>query len=414
MGKRVLLITRYFPPLDSIATIRLHSWAKGLVTAGHEVTILTTTKKKQILVPLDADLSPYEVVEVDYFDPLVTFGGEKKKVLAAPRNGIKSWALGVYRSRLNERIPGRTDGWVLPAMAQLKRWKREGRIFDTIVSSYGPPAAHIVGCRAKKIFGARWIADYRDLWVENATYKGLPPFTFLEKFLERKCVGRADAITTISDPYRDFLQKKFPSIPCHTITNGFDAERIDRVVADRPLDDVFRIIYTGALYPKTRDPSPLFEAVRALAPTSLRLEFYGGVADGLPALIEKYGLQGIAEYKGCVGQAEAYRLQKESNALLFLEDPNPAVPGVLTGKLFEYLYMDVPILAVGVGSDSSAGQLIEKAGAGVVCGQDVALIRETLRCWLSGTGAVSRNREVIHGFSRVNLAKKLVSLVEAP
>ena len=420
MGKEILLITRYFPPLDSIATIRMLSWAKGLVARGHRVTVLTTTKTKQIVVPFEVDLSPYKVIEVDYFDPLVTFGGEKKRVLAKRKPGIKSWAVNFYRSRLNERMPGRTDGWILPAIKELHRQKKQDAHYDVIISSYGPPSAHIVGARAKAIFGSKWIADYRDLWVENATYKGLFPFTFLERFLEKCSVRQADAITTISDPYRDFLQKKFPESPCSTITNGFDAQRIDEVIGglfdEQPKK--LRIVYTGALYKQTRDPSPLFQAVRELIDegkiktNEIELLFYGSVADALPDLIAHYNLQEVARHCGSVSQQEAYRIQKSSDVLLFLEDPSPAVPGVLTGKLFEYLYIDVPILAIGVGSDSSAGSLIEEAGAGVVCGQNVSAIEQVLLEWMHKGTRCKRNRDVVASYSRENHAKELAELVE--
>lgn len=422
MTKRILIIGRYFPPLDSIASLRLYSWAKHFRDRGAEVTILTTSKEKQVMVPLDVDTRGIEILELPYFDPITRLTGEKKQVLAAAKGGgLKAWASRLYRVRMNERMPGRTDPWILPARRQILEWKRAGRRFDVAISSYGPPSAHIVGAFARKHVVDHWVADYRDLWIENASYKGLWPFTSLEKWIEKRCVGKADAITTISDPYRDFLQSKFPHVPVSTVTNGYAPELIDAYDAgyydDRPSS--FRIVYTGAIYPQTRDPSPLFRALRTLIDEKkvqkdqVEVLFYGGVADGLEELIAEHGLEGTVRHEGCLSQGDAYRVQKSAQALLFLEDPKPKVEGVLTGKLFEYLYMNAPILAVGVGERSAAGALIEQANAGVVAGQDSNCIAETLERWIDQRQTPKRDAAVVAQYSRGACADTLWKVMEA-
>ena len=87
MTKRILIIGRYFPPLDSIASLRLYSWAKHFRDRGAEVTILTTSKEKQVMVPLDVDTRGIEILELPYFDPITRLTGEKKQVLAAAKGG---------------------------------------------------------------------------------------------------------------------------------------------------------------------------------------------------------------------------------------------------------------------------------------------------------------------------------------
>ena len=418
----VLLITRYFPPLESIATLRMLSWAQYLHKAGYSVSVLTTSKEGQIVVPMEADLSCFDVTEVPYFDPISRFTGEKREMLKSVSEGcsFKKWAVQFYRSRMNERMPGRTDSWILPAIRTLKKQWRDGIRYSTIISSYGPLSAHVVGRYAQKLFGAQWVADYRDLWVENASYTGLWPFTVIEKQLEKRLLSRASLITTVSDPYRDFLEKKFPGIPVKTITNGFEPALIDQAEGNRFEDkpDKFRIVYTGALYRKTRDPSPLFQALKGLLERGevtegqIEILFYGGVADGLQELIDRYQLSSIAHYKGSVSQKEAYALQKSADALLFVEDPHPKVPGVLTGKLFEYLYVGKPILAIGVGVESSAGALIDSTSCGEVCGVDVEKIAAVLLKWVQNGAMARSNRDAILSYSRENQAKELIKSME--
>src|SRR5439155_7239310 len=75
----------------------------------------------------------------------------------------------------------------------------------------------------------------------------------------------------------------------------------------------------------------------------------------------------------------ALELQRDSEALLLLI---PAAAGrgrgVLSGKVFEYLAAERPILAA-VPRDGAAAALIEESGAGVVAQpDDVAAIRAAL------------------------------------
>jgi glycosyltransferase involved in cell wall biosynthesis len=418
---KVLLITRYFPPLDSIASLRMLSWADDFVEQGHEVTILTTSKQGQMMVAMDCDLSRYNVIEVDYFDPLTAFSGDKATALAAAsKSRIKGALLRFYRTRLNERIPGRTDLWVFSGLRRLKALHRSGYRPDLIISSYGPPAAHLLGSKAKALFGSTWVADYRDLWIENASYTGLWPFTLLERILERYFVKRADLITTVSDSYRQFLSGKFPDIPVKTVMNGYEPKLIDSVSSDYFSENrkCFRLVYTGALYPKTRDPSPLFAALRALldrgeiASGDLEVLFFGSVADALPQLIKQYALEDVVRHCGVLSGRDALRVQKSADALLFIEDPSPTIEGVLTGKLFVYLYMSAPILAVGIGPQSAPGRLIGKTASGVACGTDSNLIAQTLVHWLKGERLPVRDRSEISAYSRGAQARILQRAVE--
>jgi glycosyltransferase involved in cell wall biosynthesis len=67
---------------------------------------------------------------------------------------------------------------------------------------------------------------------------------------------------------------------------------------------------------------------------------------------------------------EALQLQRDSEALLLLiPDAAGRGKGVLSGKVFEYLAAERPILAL-VPPDGAAAELIRDAGAGVVVAPD--------------------------------------------
>ena len=424
---RVLLVTRYFPPLDSVATFRMYSWAKYLHALGWSVSVLTTSKKRQVVTPLTFDVSRFEVMAVDYFDPLAAFGLDKAAHLSREVNGqggragIRGLAARMYRDRFNERMPGRTDAWILPALREVARRQEQGVSYDYVISSYGPPSAHVVGHRAARVFGAKWIADYRDLWLENHIYRGIWPFTLFERILERRLVSQADLITTVSEGLSCVLRAKFPQVPNVVVLNGFEPELMDAASSgyfDKE-QRKFRIVYTGTVYRVRQDPSPLFEAIRRLIDrgtflaSDLEVLFYGNSPGDVPQLAEAHGLHNVVKYLGPVPQSEAHSIQKSADLLLFLEAGRSKVEGVLTGKLFEYLYVDVPLIAVGVHHESAPGRFIREASAGVVCGDDVSKIEQVLTEFMLGGKTVTRNRAYISAFSRQQQVKNLAEGIES-
>jgi glycosyltransferase involved in cell wall biosynthesis len=106
------------------------------------------------------------------------------------------------------------------------------------------------------------------------------------------------------------------------------------------------------------------------------------VGDFRPAdreFMESLGLGDRVELIPYVPRRESLRLQRESDALLLLiPEAGGRGRGVLSGKVFEYLAAERPVLAV-VPEDGAAAQLVREAGAGVVAGpDDVPAIRDAL------------------------------------
>ena len=87
---------------------------------------------------------------------------------------------------------------------------------------------------------------------------------------------------------------------------------------------------------------------------------------------------------------ESLALQRDSDALLLLiPDAGGRGRGVLSGKVFEYLAAERPILAA-VPPEGAAAELIEETGAGIVAAPDdvPALTRaltELHARWAAGT-----------------------------
>src|SRR5207248_4490149 len=94
---------------------------------------------------------------------------------------------------------------------------------------------------------------------------------------------------------------------------------------------------------------------------------------------EDMGLGDRLELIPYVPRRRSLELQRDSEALLLLiPDAGGRGRGVLSGKVFEYLAAERPILAV-VPPDGAAAKLIEETQAGVVAPpEDVDAIRAAL------------------------------------
>ena len=109
------------------------------------------------------------------------------------------------------------------------------------------------------------------------------------------------------------------------------------------------------------------------------MRFVGDFRPGDREFMESLGLADRVELIDYVPRRESLALQRNSDALLLLiPDAGGRGRGVLSGKVFEYLAAERPILAA-VPPDGAAAQLIRDTGAGVVAAaDDVAGLRAAL------------------------------------
>ena len=147
-----------------------------------------------------------------------------------------------------------------------------------------------------------------------------------------------------------------------TIPNGADFD--DVAGLERRPSDRFRITHTGSFFGR-RDPRPFLQA---LADSGLDVEarFLGDFRETDRAWAETLALGDRLRLLPYAPRTESLALQRDSEALLLLiPEAGGRGKGVLSGKVFEYVAVGRPILAV-VPPDGAAAELIRETGAGVV------------------------------------------------
>lgn len=418
---RILIVTTFFPPLNSIASLRPHSWAKYWTLAGHEVTVLTTGKNEDPATSLKMAQDEYETIEV----AMPAFFSRLKKNVGDAGTGPRSWLGKIFdylryqKGLFNAaRMPDFTDLWAVKAYRAI----RHKGPWDLVVSTSGPYCVHLIAHQLKKSGAAsQWIADYRDTWSDNYIYPGLFPFNRIEKWLERRILRRCDAVTIISEPFADSFRKTFDCRLVETIENGFDPLDLTRIgeAACFPVDGKFRIVHTGSIYLGKRDPTPLFQAIQEIKGDSgkahlldrLEVLFVGPRQANLESLIAQYNVGKWVKMHGFVSREEALRMQRDAHALLFLAWNDLSVDGVLTGKIFEYLYAKTPILAVGAAELEASQRLILEAKAGYAFGSVEAIKSYLVERLIEGKKeALPYDEQVINRYNRKALAEKMLKL----
>jgi glycosyltransferase involved in cell wall biosynthesis len=162
-----------------------------------------------------------------------------------------------------------------------------------------------------------------------------------------------------------------------TIANGCDFD--DFAGLEHHASARLRITHAGHFHGK-RDPKPFLRALADSGLDDVVARFAGDFRGADREYAESLGLGDRIELLGDVSRRRSLELQRDSEALLLLiPESGGRGRGVLTGKIFEYLAAERPILAA-VPPDGAAAQLVRDTGAGVVVpSEDEEAIRQALR-----------------------------------
>lgn len=412
-------MTLYFPPSGGGGVQRPLKFATHLPALGIETHVLAPDLAGA--APVDEELElPTQawVHRVRYVGPRGDRPGERlagKEGLA--RVGTQAALLGRKLLVPDENMPWST--LALPAALRIAR--REG--IDAVLTTSPPGSVHLVGAAVKKATGAVWVADLRDPLVAHPHRRGHE--SRLSRLKEtaaggvaRLVASQADAIVAAADGIADETRKLKPRGRLVTIENGCDFD--DFATLEHRPSERLRITHAGSFYGK-RDPRPFLRALSESGLDDVLVRFVGEMRRSDLDFVEELGLGDRVEVTGYVPRRRSLELQRDSEALLLLiPDAGGRGRGVLSGKVFEYLAAERPILAA-VPPDGAAARLVEQTGAGVVApADDVEALRDALlglhERWragnLNGTPLAPEWREKLSRGRRVEeLADLLRSLV---
>lgn len=424
----ILIVTHYFPPLNTVASLRLYAFAQYMAESGHDVSVITTRKngkdgkldlhfqKESLFTLYELDYIPAPLKSV-WRNHQTTTRATEADTAGSSGSARVSAVFSYVRSEYFGSFLEFRDLWVRQAYRCYRELAKRKQ-YDVVLTSFSPTSPQYVGYLIKKADPRiLWVADYRDLWSISPFEKARFPVSFIQRFTESRITRLADVVTTVSEPLRDDLFS-FLGIPTFVIENGYFPEDVDAAGDEWRCDGEKHVIsYTGTIHKNRRDPYQFFLALKELIETGaldrkiLEVHFYGSNSHVLKETVEELELTDIVKQKEQVPRDQSIRIQKSSRALLFLEMNDPVAKGVLTGKLFEYIVSGKPIICVGPTREHETGKLIEKTNTGFVCGLDKELIKKAIVQIFRGK-QLEPDWGVIEEYRRDRTTAKLLGIIE--
>lgn len=391
--RTLLMVTYEFPPAGGPGVQRAAKFAKYLPEHGWRPVVITARPAARR--PLDESLAR----DVTGVEVHVTAGADLSEAVARVLRPFKrrlahgdageegTAGPGGHEATLPARAPGahadsdpstspslssRIAGWLsVPDDRMPWRWvagSAAARLADAVgadaVFSTAPPyTAHLVGMRAAR--GRPFVADFRDPWTSSGhLYRPTAWHASRDAAWERRVVERADLLTCISEPIAESLAPLARRRPV-VLQNGFDPAELPerRPTSGLPL----RLVYTGAFY-ADRTPVPFLDAVAALvnerpeARDAVKVEFVGTTSGRFAGAVAGRGLSDVVTLARFRPHDESLAALASADAALLFIAPGSKSRGTYTGKLFEYLGLGVPVLAMS--PPGVAADLIAEASAG--------------------------------------------------
>jgi glycosyltransferase involved in cell wall biosynthesis len=373
---KALLVTLYFPPAGGGGVQRPLKFATHLPALGVETHVLAPSDSKWIHADEELALPTQAWVH------RVRFVGPKGRKPAEELHGKQGLERVTTQARLFGRrllVPDENVTWNLTAIPAAIRIAREEKI-DVVITTSPPGSLHLVGAAVKRTLGIPWVADLRDSIVAHphrrAESVAVRAKEKAAQLVARTVARQADAIVAVSDAIADETRGLGPTGRVVTIANGSDFD--DFAGLPYEPNGRFRITHTGSFFGK-RDPKPFLQALADAQLEDVVVRFVGDFRAGDREFLESLGLGDRVELIDYVPRRRSLELQRDSEALLLLiPEAGGRGKGVLSGKVFEYLAAERPILAV-VPPDGAAAELIRETNAGVVAdADDVDAIRAAL------------------------------------
>ena len=371
------MVTYHFPPVGGVGVERSLKHATYLPEHGWEpVVVAPRNSGYRIVIPESVERIPprTEVHRTTTVEPahvrravarLLGRGTPAGTASTAARPPRGSDRPGGLRSVLNRAwalavplvlFPDEQLLWA-PGAIRAGRAVHEQHPVDLIYSSSPPVSGHLAAAVLSDLLGVPWVADFRDPWMGNAFVSRMPAVhRFLQRHLERSIVVRADRVLFATSTWRDRYARRYPNHADRFlhVPNGYDPADLDVGHGPEPPEPGPRtLIYAGSIYGE-RELSVFLDGV-ALAlhrePSlrdRLRVQFVGmlnprnrEVAD---ARLDE--LAPIVSFLGLRPRPEVIAMERAAHAGLILIADDPGRDADVNAKLYEYIGLDLPVLAV--------------------------------------------------------------------
>jgi glycosyltransferase involved in cell wall biosynthesis len=273
-------------------------------------------------------------------------------------------------------LPDRWISWALAAVPLALRQIRRKQI-DVLYTTYPIATAVLIGLILHRITSLPWVIDFRDSMTEN-DYPRDPAVRRTYEWIERRSVRHASALVFTAESTRSMYLARYPSLDpstCLVIPNGYDESDFAGIQGKlspelnphRPV----RLLHSGLIYPEERDPRPFFRAVSRLKKNSrlqasqVRIDLRAaGFEDEYCVLLHDLDIEDIVSFLPPLPYRDALEDAAEADAFLLFQAAN--CNHQIPAKIYEYLYLRKPILALTSDDGDTANLLRGTDAASIV------------------------------------------------
>lgn len=436
--KKALIIAYYFPPLGWSGVQRTLKFVKYLREFNWEPIVITVGKTTfSIFDESLGDEMPEDIKIIRIDDmKLKTFTdrikNEAKEYVKASFDIISDKnLLNRYEAQIEQNLEMLRNLLLLPdgnaiwANNVIKELNKKINIddVDIVYTTSSPYSAHLVGYYLKNNHNKAWVADFRDEWTNNPYYNNEFNIRYeVEKNIEEEILINCDKLITISESARDNYINSFKldENKIKVITNGYDEEDF-RLVDKNQMHSKFTIIYNGSFY-LVRNPYTFINAINNLLEekkidiSNVVIKFIGEINKEIRNKITCMDRFNIIEIYNYISHKESLKLCANANLFLLVIGQDQKVKSVYTGKVFEYLRLKKPILALSP-KESLVEKLLNKTGCGSnVEFNDIENIQNIILKYYNNWKENKQfevNEDEIKKYERKNLTKKLVQVFDS-
>ncbi|MBT8220943.1 MAG: glycosyltransferase [Bacteroidia bacterium] len=428
--RKVLIITYYWPPsggagvqrwLRMVKHLRKFDW-EPIIFAPKDAGYPVLDKKLEATIPEDVLTLRLKIIEPNNFIKKFFFwkkDGEKTVYKFQELKGKNRSLLQkiMWFLRGNLFIPDARALWIKPSIKFLSKAVKKHDI-DLVISTGPPHSTHLIAQGIHKRFGIPWIADFRDPWTS---------LDYLEEMhltkaarqkhqkLEKLVIQSADSVLVVGRTMHDEYREKY-GVHSEILHNGYD-EAVP-FTHKPPLDSKFTIVHIGS-FKKSRNCEDLWKVLSTLVDEDqnfakhLEIKLIGKTEDPVVESIRKYQLEQYLNHISYIPYEQTQPHLHSAQMLLLPIDRVPNAIHILTGKIFEYLKSNRPVLLIGP-VKGDAADIIQECTAGYCCDfEDLSAIRKAVldsyHKFLSDKNHIQSSG--VDRYSAFELTKKLSSIM---
>lgn len=293
--------------------------------------------------------------------------------------------------------PDRQRKWSERAINRVGKFLRADCI-NIIVTSGPLFSAHTELLKWRRRCGESlfWVMDLRDPWTNEPNPRMQRRFPkalmAIERRMEQQCHDGAEMVTTIGEKLAALLHRDFGSEPV-VLYNGYLKSEVRPCrIPSRPLE----LCYLGTILRGLYNPELLFKAAADLEVrrSGLEFSFRCSAPDVIERASRKWDMQDSVTYGGFVRHSQSLYLQENAGANILLSGTDSSCDHWITGKIFELITANRPILAV-AGRNSEIRTVLKNVGVESIAWDDhsaQALLLE----FLAGRAAIPNDRMAIY------------------